>query len=1640
MTTVLKSTSANRLSSLSSKFSSFALWLCLTVTALVCGPAVQAQATRFAGSTPVSTSGGTLPVTVTLSSAGAVGSIQVLTGGVRGLDFAAATGGSCSASATYTAGQSCTVNVSFTPTAPGERRGAVVLLSSQGNVLGRQFVAGTATGALGVFIPGTVNTVAGDFLWVYGGDNVPANQTSLFLPFGVTVDAAGNVFLSDTNNNRIRKVAAGTSIITTIAGTGTIGSTGDGGPATAATVNTPTSVALDPAGNIYFSDNGNNVVRRIDAFTGVITTVAGTLGTPGYTGDGGAATQATLNQPNGLSFDASGNLYIADTGNDVIRLVSVATGTISTVAGKGGVASYTGDGGQAASATLYGPRGVTAVATGELYIADQNNNVIRKVSASGVISTIVGTSTPGFLGDGGLASQAELSLPASVALDVAGNMYVGDSGNNRVRKVNVATGVITTIAGESSQSIMGDGLPATSDGLYGPYDLALDGSGSLYIADVFHNRIRKVSANAASLLYPAMRVSRVSTPESQTIENDGNAPLTVTGFTSVTNSAVDAGSTTCSSSTPLAVLGQCILGASFAPTAIGNPVFGTMNVSSNALNSPGVLTLQGQVLTIDPTTVTLTSSANPSNVGASVIFSVIASSAGTTPTGTVTLLDGTATLGTATLVSGSANFNIATLAAGTHSITASYGGDTSNTSGVSAVLTQVVKDPVAATKTTISSSANPAVAGAALTLTSTVTVAVAGAGTGTISGSVSFYDGATLVGSGTVNNGNATASVTSLGVGSHALSAVYSGNSNYATSTSGSLSENVTIASSGIALSTNANPSAAGAPLTLTAAITTTGGIATGTVTFYDGATTLGTGTLNAGGSATLVVQGTNWTVGTHTLTAVYGGDAKDTAITSAAVKQIVNLATTTVSVNTSASPIGQGGAITFTATVKGNGGTPTGTVSFYDGATLLGTGTTSIDGIATLNTATLALGSHSITAVYGGDASDNGSTSPALTQVVQSASTTTTLASSKNPSNYGSSLVLTAVVSGTGSVPTGNVIFTDGATVLATIAVDGTGTATYATSTLAIGSHTLTAKYQGDANHSATNSSPLTQSIVQGTTTTLTASTTQSFAGSPVTWTVTVTGANGQATTGSVSIMDGAALLATVTPDATGRAVFTSASLKAGTHTMVATFAGDATDAASTSNTVVNIVSIATTTTVLTSSLNPAFTGVAVTFHATIAGNGGAPTGSVSFLDGSKVLATVAATPDASGATAQATLTVSTLAPGVHNMTAQYSGDTNDNGSVSAAVSQQIVQQTSLSLASSANPSLLTDSVTITATVSNGTATPPTGNVVLTDGGATIGTAVIGTNGVASFTLTSPALGTHALVATYAGDAQNTAATPATLTQTVVLRPTTNTLTVSNTQLTAGQQLILLSVVTGNGSRLPGGTVTFVAGGTVFGTATLNAQGIATLSVSPDQGSYGVTAVYSGDTLFAGSTSAVDNVVVAPTVAFTMKATPNTMTMASGQHGTLTVQLVTATTLNDTLAFGCAGLPASATCTFSQDTIAVKGGMSTSFTVTVDTGNPLGSGGVAQVETPASKSTLALACILPLGGLMLVLGRGKRFRRPLGLLTLLLLLGSVASLTGCAGLNTKDTPAGSYVFSIVGTGLTTGSSQSTAVQLTVTQ
>jgi sugar lactone lactonase YvrE len=393
--------------------------------------------------------------------------------------------------------------------------------------------------------PSNITTFAGTGTAGATGDTGVATAALLNNPIGVAVDSVGNVYIADSANSKVRMVNT-SGVITTFAGTGVSGSTGDGGLAISATLTLPTGVAVDSQNNVYIADAAANRVRKVS--NGIITTFAGSA-TGGFGGDGGAATVASLNYPASVAVDAAGNIYVADTGNHRIRKVAPG-GIISTVAGNGNL-GYTGDGVAATTSSLFFPQGVAVDNAGNIYIADTRNDRIRQVSA-GIITTFAGTGTAGYSGDKGAPAAATINVPRGVAVDSFGNLYIADTGNNAIRRIS--NNVITTVAGNTLQGYSGDGGSALIAELNAPGGVGLDSTGGfLYIGDTNNNAVRLITNSVASGVLPQFAaggsyvtglyvINKSASPSQFTISfyNDQGAAVTVP-LTGGTSSATTSG-------------------------------------------------------------------------------------------------------------------------------------------------------------------------------------------------------------------------------------------------------------------------------------------------------------------------------------------------------------------------------------------------------------------------------------------------------------------------------------------------------------------------------------------------------------------------------------------------------------------------------------------------------------------------------------------------------------------------------------------------------------------------------------------------------------------------------------------------------------------------------------------------------------------------------------------------------------------------------------------------------------------------------------------------------------------------------------------------------------------------------------------
>ncbi|PJD95947.1 MAG: hypothetical protein CK425_07315 [Parachlamydia sp.] len=860
------------------------------------------------------------------------------------------------------------------------------------------------------------------------------------------------------------------------------------------------------------------------------------------------------------------------------------------------------------------------------------------------------------------------------------------------------------------------------------------------------------------------------------------------------------------------------------------------------------------------------------------------------------------------------------------------------------------------TATTLTSSADPAVFGQSITFTATVASA---ANSFTPTGSVTFVDAVLgTLGTGILDeDGVAIFSTSTLAVGSYSLSANYSGDANYNASSSAPppLSQDVNQALTATSVTGTPNPSYFGNPVTFTAIVSVVNpgaGMPSGIVTFYDGAVSIGTAPV-IGGQATLI--STTLAPGSHSVSAVYGGDTNFLTSTSSLWTQTINKATTSTSVTTSLSPSIFGNSVTFTATIAitNGAGTPTGTVAFTDGATLLGTQPVS-SGTATFSTAGLAVGSHNIIATYVGDANFALSVSPGLTQIINQATTTTTVSSSDNPSTYGQSITLTAnvlVATGAG-MPTGTVTFKDGTTTLGTSTLSA-ATATLSLFNLSVNTHSITAVYNGNTNFSGSTSAILSQVVGKATPlASVSSSLSPSNYGDLVTFTATVSAPTTLGLpSGSINFFDGATLIGTGALTGTGpntaSATFALSTLNAGTHPITAQYSGDGNFNAVTSpafSQVVNPV-ISTHTIVFSNSPNPSEIGQAVILRATVTGSTISPplppTGSITFFDGATPLGTVAVSPvPGNPNSSTTTLSTSNLAIGAHVITAQYLGDINYPASpVSAPLTQTVIQaSTSSIVTTSGTPSKFGETVTFTVTV-NALAPgmgAPSGTVSFYSGATFLGNSgalIPGINSsTATFSTSVLSLGSHFILGIYNGDVNFTSSSAPTITQ-VVIQDATNTLITSSSSsppgFNFGDNITFTAAVTAAapGSGIPTGTVQFFDGAALLGSGTL-AGGIATFTtfkLYPTPPLHSITAVYSGDSNFIASTSPIFSQAINSTLPTTTTLTSSRNSSPGGASVTYRATVVAAPGPG----MGIPGIP-TGTVTFTDTTIGLVIGTGT--------------------------------------------------------------------------------------------------------------
>jgi sugar lactone lactonase YvrE len=885
----------------------------------------------------------TLTLPFTTGGSGGLGAVKVFTSGVQGVDFTSGTDTTCNSST----GPStlCSVEVLFLPTAPGLRNGAVVLYDTDLNPILTVPLYGWGDAPVAALSPNP-------------GSVISTGGVTLSFPFQVALDGAGNMYVANDGGNVVRIPAGG--------GAATVVALPTGGEVD--------GVAVDGAGNLFVSDHLNNRI--------LVVTPAGVVSTLSITG-----LSPVLGLPVALAFDGAGNLYIADYANGRIIRVSTLVVAGSTSSGLGTVIG-TG----AFTFTEDALTGLAVDAQGNIYADAQNGSSVVKVTAAGVASEL---SFPGI--------TPAINDSQGVGVDAMGNIYVVDSANRRIVR-------LTTVGVASTLGI--SGLPAPSGLGSTLFGVTLDPLGNLYISDSSNNRIVFVNVSASVLAFPSTDVGSASSPETATVANLGDLPLifaTVPTYT--VNFSEDTGDENlCALSTSLAAGILCDVAVEFTPQSAGSLSTGIV-VTNNTLNVAAAtqnIAVSGTGIAVaDATSVAVSTIPASANIGQplTVMATVTDTAAGhtaTIPTGGVTFMDtvGSTSVslngGSAVTLSGPGKAiltGVTLSGAGTHTITAHYAGVSGSFLASSNTTTLTVAKDTATIAGPVTEPVQVVIGQAGsvpVTVTGTYSVGVVAAPTGSVSYNLlnsSNTSVASATATLTAGSTDSTATIPlprSLLSGSYTVSLTYAGDSNYAAiSTAVIVPVVVGAAVPTIVWTAPAGGITYGATLSaiLNASAVSGSTPVAGTFTY--------TATL-AGGSAVAVTAVTVLSAGSYTITATFTPtDTSTYASTTANASFTVAKATPAVVLTSSAAAVGSGSSVTFTATVTSSAGTPTGSVSFYDGTTLLGTGTLAA-GIATYTTLNLPVGALSITAVYSGDTNFSILTSAGLTETVMTAYTVT--------------------------------------------------------------------------------------------------------------------------------------------------------------------------------------------------------------------------------------------------------------------------------------------------------------------------------------------------------------------------------------------------------------------------------------------------------------------------------------------------------------------------------------------------------------------------------------------------------------------------------------------------------------------------
>jgi predicted outer membrane repeat protein len=1047
--------------------------------------------TAVAGAGTISLSGGTLGhgasctvvVTVTGTAAGTATNSAGSAGSTEGGAGAAATGATLNVVAPPTS------SAAFSPTTVainGNSTLTFTITSPAANpvaLTGIGFTASLPTGLAVASTPSLTNTCGGTPTATAAGTSISLSGGSITTPgstctvsASVTASQAGSLSAS-TGNLSSTNGGTGTS---NTSGTLTVGAA----PSITAAFGTST-IPLNGTTTLTYSISNPNASLTLTGvgFTATVN-LPGSINvvSPGsLTNTCGGTASATSSSVSlsGVSLAGSGSCSLSMTVQGVTAgAVSSAVTVTSSNGGTGNTS--TAQMTVVAPPTISASFGAASVPLGSgttftVNIANPNSTAAGDLTGVGVsvtlpssTGTLVVGATPGIVNTCGGSVTASAGS-SSISLS-GGSVSHSGSCAVTVNVTGTAAGAAALTTGAVGSTQGGTGLTAgASIAVVAPPSIAIAFGSSPIVLNATTSltfTITNPAANTVALAGVA-------------VANTLPAGLTVAS----TTSSACGGTLTTTSPTGIAlsgasvpVSGTCQFSVTVTGASSGSytNTTGTVSSTNGGTGNTGSANLSVQS---NVTTTGLVSSLNPSGFGQSVTFTATVTGSGATPTGTVTFNVDGSSIGTVTLNgSGAATIATSTMAVGTRAITAVYSGDTTHATSTSAVLSQVVT--LGATNIALVSSLNPSQSGQSVTFTATVTPQ---AGTGTPTSTVTFKDGVTTIGTGTLSSGVATFSTSSLSTGSHSITAIYSGDANYTTSTSSAVTQTVNKLTPTVALVSSVNPSVTGQLSTFTATVTGSGATPTGTVTVNVDSSPVGTITL-AGGTGTLSVALTA-TGATRAVIAAYGSDSIYASANSPTLNQTVNQAATTTTLAASSNPALSGASVTFTATVSAvapGQGAPTGTVTFSDGMSTLGTGTLS-GGVATFATSSLSVTSHSITAAYGATAAFAASTSSPLNESISSTGTAVALNSSANPSVLGQSVTLTATVTGSGAtIPAGTVQFYVGGNPLGSaVTLDGAGTGTLPTAVLPGGTSSITATYTSTNSLSGSTSGPLAQVVL---------------------------------------------------------------------------------------------------------------------------------------------------------------------------------------------------------------------------------------------------------------------------------------------------------------------------------------------------------------------------------------------------------------------------------------------------------------------------------------------------------------------------------------------------------------------------------